>query len=95
VFVCVYTEMFSFLKCFFFPPSARRDNRHELSLWRVPSLLLGDRLWPLPWEPSEGHRVGGLYCDAFLLHLLSLPCLSFELFCTELPAPSYLVLIVR
>lgn len=40
------------------------------------SLLLGDGLCPSPWEPSEGHWVGGLYCNAFLLHLLSLPCLS-------------------
>ncbi len=74
--LCVFTQKCSaFSSVFFFSFSQTRQPPRTLAVTGT-SLLLGDGLWPSPWELSEGHRVGGLYSDAFLLHLLSLPCLS-------------------
>ncbi len=48
VFVGLYTEMYFF---FLQPDATTAVNS------RCDSLLLGDALWPSPWELSEGHRV--------------------------------------
>lgn len=73
--VCISKETLGFLKSIF---SSSQTPRPPQTLPPAgTSLLPGDGLWLSPWEPSEGHRVGGVCCDAFLSLLFSFQLNSF------------------